>query len=75
MTIGEEKPASASAGVRIPRTRSAARAVSATMSALTLPQMNRATVITNMISVVVMCFFWLQIYGNKVRIKNLWEEK
>ena len=30
------------------------RAVSATMSALTLPQMNRATVITNMISVVVM---------------------
>ena len=54
MTMGEEKPASASAGVRIPRTRSAARAVSATMSALTLPQMNRATVITNMISVVVM---------------------
>jgi predicted secreted protein len=75
MTMGEEKPASASAGVRIPRTRSAARAVSATMSALTLPQMNRATVITNMISVVVMCFFWLQIYGNKVRIKNLREEK
>ncbi|CUQ64503.1 Uncharacterised protein [Segatella copri] len=54
MTMGEEKPASASAGVRIPRTRSAARAVSATMSTLTLPQMNRATVITNMISVVVM---------------------
>lgn len=75
MTMGEEKPASASAGVRIPRTRSAARAVSATMSALTLPQMNRATVITKMISVVVMCFFWLQIYGNKVRIKNLREEK
>lgn len=45
------------------------------MSALTLPQMNRATVITNMISVVVMCFFGLQIYGNKVRIKNFVERK
>ena len=53
-TMGEEKPARASAGVRIPKTRSAARAVSATMSALTLPQINMATVMIKIISVIVM---------------------
>ena len=54
MTIGEEKPARASVGVRIPKTRSAARAVSATISALTLPHINMATVMIKMISVTVM---------------------
>ena len=54
MTMGEEKPARASAGVRIPKTRSAARAVSATISALTLPQINMATVMIKIISVIVM---------------------
>ena len=58
MTMGEEKPARASAGVRIPRTSRAARAVSATMSALTLPHINMATVITNMIRVIVMLYFF-----------------
>ena len=53
-TMGEEKPARASAGVRIPKTRSAARAVSATMSALTLPQINMATVMIKILSVIVM---------------------
>ena len=58
MTMGDEKPARASAGVRIPRTSRAARAVSATMSALTLPHINMATVITNIISVTVMLYFF-----------------
>jgi len=62
MTMGEEKPARASAGVRIPSTRRAARAVSATMSALTLPHINMATVITNMISVIVMLYFFKDLY-------------
>ena len=54
MTMGEEKPARASAGVRIPRTKSAAKAVRATISALTLPHINMATVMINIISVIVM---------------------
>ena len=54
MTMGEEKPARASAGVRIPRTKSAAKAERATISALTLPHINMATVMINIISVIVM---------------------
>ena len=54
MTMGDEKPAKASEGVRIPNTSSAAKAVRATMSALTLPQINMATVMIKMLSVIVM---------------------
>ena len=54
MTMGDEKPAKASEGVSIPNTRSAAKAVRATMSALTLPQINMATVMIKMLSVIVM---------------------
>ena len=50
----DEEPARASEGVRIPNTSSAARAVRATMSALTLPQINMATVMIKMLSVIVM---------------------
>ena len=56
MTMGEEKPESASAGVRMPKTSNDAKAVSATMSALTLPQMNMATVRNRMMRVIVMSF-------------------
>ena len=54
MTMGDEKPAKASEGVSIPNTSSAAKAVRATMSALTLPQINMATVMIKMLSVIVM---------------------
>ena len=54
MTMGEEKPARASAGVSIPEIIRAASAAIATMSALTLPQINMATVVMSIRIVIVM---------------------